>query len=156
MAACEKLFVQQAQSFEGDPIAWDRTLPVSEVTWARYYESTRPEMQEPWWVHREHDSGTFTGLLWIDPALSYFAGHFPGDPILPGIVQVQWSLAVAEEVFVDISQEHFSGLSQLKFKARVLPGAWLKLQLSRRDQAITFAYSSPECVHSQGIMKYRE
>ena len=35
--------------------------------------------------------------LAIGPELIYFQGHFPGYPVLPGIVQIDWAVQLADQ-----------------------------------------------------------
>jgi 3-hydroxymyristoyl/3-hydroxydecanoyl-(acyl carrier protein) dehydratase len=65
--------------------------------------------------------------LQVDPALSYFTGHFPELPILPGVVQLDWAIRMARQ-YLGLRGE-FRGMEQLKFNAVVLPGYSLSLTL---------------------------
>lgn len=63
----------------------------------------------------------------------YFAGHFPGEPVMPGVLIVE-ALAQTGAVAI-LSQEeykgktaYFAGISNAKFKKKVLPGDVLTLE----------------------------
>mgnify|MGYP000735620052 CR=1 FL=1 len=58
----------------------------------------------------------------IDPAWPGFAGHFPGDPIVPAALLVQWALAIAGPA---------AELTRARFVAPVRPGD--RVVLTRAD-----------------------
>ena len=62
----------------------------------------------------------------------YFAGHFPGEPVMPGVLQIE-ALAQTGAVAI-LCQEnfkgktaYFAGINNAKFKQRVVPGDTLEL-----------------------------
>ena len=64
----------------------------------------------------------------------YFKGHFPGNPIMPGVLMIE-ALAQTGAVAI-LSQEEnkgknalFGGINNLKFKKQVKPGDRLKLEV---------------------------
>ena len=64
----------------------------------------------------------------------YFKGHFPGNPIMPGVLIAE-SLAQTGAVAI-LSQEEnknknalFGGIDKMKFKKQVIPGDRLKLEV---------------------------
>ena len=64
----------------------------------------------------------------------YFKGHFPGNPIMPGVLIIE-SLAQTGAVAI-LSEEAnrgknalFGGVDKLRFKKTVLPGDRLKLEV---------------------------
>jgi 3-hydroxyacyl-[acyl-carrier-protein] dehydratase len=69
----------------------------------------------------------------------FFAGHFPGAPIMPGVLILE-SLAQAAAVFAIKSTEDqpkmanelylFAGIDQARFKRVVKPGDQLRLEIS--------------------------
>ena len=79
-------------------------------------------------------------LLRIDPKIAHFAGHFPGTPILPGIVQLDWAIRFARQHLP--LQGDFSSLENLKFVALVQPGDELCLSLAWNKDArrLDFSY----------------
>lgn len=87
------------------------------------------------------DAGASVGLdLAIPENLWWFQGHFPGRPILPGLVQLDWALHFARaHLGVDlIAAQDF----QVKYKATIAPRDRLRLDL-RRDDArgrLSFSY----------------
>ena len=64
----------------------------------------------------------------------YFKGHFPGNPIMPGVLITE-SLAQAGAVAILSIEENkgknalFGGIDKMKFKKMVVPGDRLKLEV---------------------------
>lgn len=64
----------------------------------------------------------------------YFQGHFPGNPIMPGVLIVE-SLAQTGAVAILSKEENkgrnalFGGIDKLRFKRQVVPGDRLKLEV---------------------------
>lgn len=131
-------------------------LPVSEETWRRYYRGKLPPVREPWIVHCMGDDKQAEVLVFVEPDLAWFAGHFPGAPLLPGVVQLQWTISLGAELFGQpFAQEAFAGLSRVKFKAPVLPGTIIQFQLSAQPGRIALRIASPAGTHTEGRLLYR-
>ncbi len=64
---------------------------------------------------------TFT----VPPDLPFFAGHFPGHPILPGVVALGWMLQAAERLLG--RPLGAVELLNVKFQVVIPPGAELTL-----------------------------
>jgi 3-hydroxymyristoyl/3-hydroxydecanoyl-(acyl carrier protein) dehydratase len=58
--------------------------------------------------------------LLVPPDLAHFSGHFPRAPVVPGVVQIDWALALARE-YLGISLQ-FAGIENLKFQRLLRPG----------------------------------
>jgi 3-hydroxymyristoyl/3-hydroxydecanoyl-(acyl carrier protein) dehydratase len=76
----------------------------------------------------------------------WFDGHFPGDPVLAGAVQIRWALAAAAELIgAPVEPTEFQ---QLKFKNVIRPGDRVTLDVARVGGGVTFRYSSARGEHS--------
>ena len=91
--------------------------------------------------------------LLVPDDLACFAGHFPGIPILPGVVQLDWSVKFGRER-LGLAGE-FAAAENLKFLSIVRPGARLTLALELADATrLRFGYSSPQRKYSSGILVF--
>ena len=67
----------------------------------------------------------------------YFQGHFPGVPVMPGVVMIE-ALAQTAAVMVGVSLDladknlliYFMGIDNCKFRRKVGPGETLELRVS--------------------------
>ncbi|SAL78319.1 AMP-dependent synthetase/ligase [Caballeronia choica] len=98
--------------------------------------------------------------LRVPPGLAHFAGHFPGLPILPGVVQLDWAARLAAECFG--GARRVASIDRLKFTAPVGPGALLALRLSHDANRgrVQFTYrlghgaDARDC--ASGVIVYRK
>ena len=79
----------------------------------------------------------------VSPDLQAFDGHYPGNPILAGVVQVDWAMRFAREAF-PLDWNTFAGIEQLKFHKLIKPGEPLELNLDWDAAAgrLAFVYES--------------
>ncbi len=63
----------------------------------------------------------------IPANLQYFAGHFPGNPVLPGIIQTHWAVHYARQYWGDLGE--FAGLEAVKFQQLIVARQRLLLEL---------------------------
>jgi len=94
--------------------------------------------------------------LRVPPSLIHFDGHFPGVPILPGVVQLDWAIRLASEQVPGI--QGLASVDRLKFMAPVRPGALLALTLSHDAprRRVQFAYRLGDRDCASGVIVYRE
>ncbi|MBR9911157.1 MAG: AMP-binding protein [Gammaproteobacteria bacterium] len=117
---------------------------------ALFCDEQQPRMPEV--LERQYQAGSSKGQLTlrIPDTLYYFNGHFPGNPVLPGVVQVDWAIKFSAELFGESGK--FLRLDRLKFQHIVQPGdiVTLSLALDVVKSRIHFAYSTAKLVHSSG------
>jgi acyl-coenzyme A synthetase/AMP-(fatty) acid ligase len=88
--------------------------------------------------------------LVVPPDLFYLEGHFPGRPVLPGVVQLHWAIGLARR-YLDPGPA-FKGIEGLKFHRIIEPDVpvTLTLELAIPAGKLHFRYESELGVHSQG------
>jgi acyl-CoA synthetase (AMP-forming)/AMP-acid ligase II len=113
---------------------------------------TRP--REPQWRILESEASKLKLEVTVPVDLFYFDGHFPCAPILPGVVQLDWAIAIGRRHFV--LPLHFSGVSALKFQHVIQPGNVLTLELTHDvDKGnLNFRYVSPLGQHASGRIHF--
>ena len=84
------------------------------------------------------------------------AGHFPGLPVVPAVVQIQWAMDAAERLAGRAPTLH--RLEALKFKAMIRPGQLVEVavQLSPVGDAVQFRIASGGRVFSTGRCVLRQ
>ncbi len=87
---------------------------------------------------------SITGLKNVSMGEPYFQGHFPGEPVMPGVLILE-GMAQAGAVLAYMSNDteagqlvYFAGLDKVRFRQIVRPGDQLilKLELIRQKRKI--------------------
>ena len=79
----------------------------------------------------------------VPPASPWFSGHFPGEPILPGIALIYMvEQAIIRHTERRGEQINLSALRRVRFTQPVKPGENLSLNISREelDKEILFSF----------------
>ena len=66
-------------------------------------------------------------LIYVDPGMCWFKGHFPGRAILPGVVQLHWAVSVSHSLFSTNTPPR--AVNRLKFQKVVVPPRVIELKL---------------------------
>ena len=63
----------------------------------------------------------------------FFAGHFPGEPVMPGVLMIEALAQVGAVAILSMDENkgktaYFGAINSAKFKRKVVPGDVLKLE----------------------------
>jgi len=78
---------------------------------------------------------SITGLKYVSPDESYFKGHFPGRPVMPGVLQIEAMAQVGGVLVLSTFPDpenyltFFARIENAKFKRTVVPGDVLIFKL---------------------------
>lgn len=80
-----------------------------------------------------------------------FAGHFPGEPIVPGVVLLDEALhRISDTLRV---AAHECAIHSAKFLSAARPGELLQLAITRdTDQRLAFAIRAPDRLIASGVL----
>jgi 3-hydroxymyristoyl/3-hydroxydecanoyl-(acyl carrier protein) dehydratase len=83
-----------------------------------------------------------------------FKDHFPGQPIVPGVIQLRWVFELAA-AFIPNHQRY--DVVGLKFTNVILPARPCTLTISRQDaDRIAFRYTGTSVTYSSGMIHFRQ
>ncbi|MDB5857123.1 MAG: hypothetical protein JWQ76_812, partial [Ramlibacter sp.] len=154
-----QLRVHLLQSFERVVLPrrfrYVRELPVNmqgKATEALLAALFQPGLPQAQWRERRTPQAAVS--LDIVPQLRVFDGHFPGAPVLPGVVQLDWAIQFGRQAFP--LPARFLRAEQLKFSLPVLPPLQLELALEWDDavRQLKFSFSSQRGLHSSGRLVF--
>ena len=85
-------------------------------------------------IEYDEAAGLIVGLKAVTASEWYFQGHFPGLPVMPGVIQVE---ALAQTMAVYVAKQPgfgervglFGGIDECRFKRVVSPGDTLRLEV---------------------------
>lgn len=65
---------------------------------------------------------------------SYFAGHFPGNPVMPGVIMIETMAQTGAVILLSRDDfkgktAYFAGINKFRFKKKVLPGDILRMEV---------------------------
>jgi 3-hydroxymyristoyl/3-hydroxydecanoyl-(acyl carrier protein) dehydratase len=111
-------------------------------------EQTMPVVDD-----RQVDGKTATIRCRVPEDLVYFDGHFPGNPVVAGVVQLAWVTAFANEIWQ--TGDEFSGLDAVKFNQQMQPGALftIKLEWDPGKGIVRFTLEGVVGVYSSGRLR---
>lgn len=94
----------------------------------------------------------------INPDIAWFAGHFPEQSVLPGVVQLHWATKLAEISVFSLSEpvKHFKAVNNIKFKTMILPEQSVSLLLKYNElkDTVSFSYYNAADVFSTGTLVF--
>ncbi len=74
------------------------------------------------------------GRVFLKDDTWFFKGHFPNEPVMPGVLQVEAAAQIGAVVLLAMEENegkigYFRGIDNVKFKRKVIPGDCLEIVL---------------------------
>lgn len=89
--------------------------------------------------------------LHIPTSLACFAGHFPQQPVLPGVMQLHWACRIAETV---LGYRDFSGVGNIKYNSMLLPDTDCRMLLKPGAKGLRFSIETGDTRVTTGSISY--
>lgn len=85
--------------------------------------------------------------FYVDPARDIFRGHFPGDPVLPGVYSVE-SMAQTADIMLLSTPRYagkvplFLGINNVRFRQKILPGSTIEIRVKLLSERVEKAIAT--------------
>ena len=112
-------------------------------------------------VEEDKKAVGFKGVTYNEP---YFAGHFPQEPVMPGVLIME-AMAQTTAVLLLNKEEmrgkvgYYAGINKAKFRKKVVPGSMLRMEVEviRQRGPLAVAYGkayTDEGLAAEGEMTF--
>ena len=91
--------------------------------------------------------------LLLDKDLAYFAGHFPGRPILPGVAQLDLVIRSAKQYLTDFK---IVNISIAKFTKILVPDTKVSLSISINKSQLIYKLYDTDGLYASGKINIEE
>lgn len=121
-----------------------------------FYSEHQPRLPELVSSSLDSDGQEASFTLFVPHQLRYFNGHFPGNAVLPGVVQLSWVLHFAQQTFQKLGI--FQRLEVIKFQQVIRPGdtVRLKVRWDPHKYYLQFVFDTDsESTHSSGRIGFK-
>ena len=101
------------------------------------------------------DDGRVAVELESTAELDWFQGHFPDQPVLPGVIQLHWAAELAAMLFdLEGPPQH---VKRLKFSNVIVPPCRIEMTLEQHgDREVQFQVQCDGLPNSQGRLVFPE
>ncbi|MCK0914435.1 AMP-binding protein [Acinetobacter pittii] len=117
-----------------------------------YLKTLFKPMLQPVVLSQSQNSDDHIWELEFPPELACFKGHFPTQPIYPGVGQIGFLQQFAKSIWSDLSW--CQGYEQLKFQNLIRPYAVVQLKFSRKDHKVSFELRDSEQILASGRLLF--
>lgn len=109
-------------------------------------------MQIPVVLSQHRQVTTAQYQLEFIPELKCFEGHFPDDPIYPGVGQIGCIQHLAKQTWSDL--QYCNAMEQMKFQQLIRPYSVAQLELTRKENKISFSLHSDTQILATGRLAF--
>jgi 3-hydroxyacyl-[acyl-carrier-protein] dehydratase len=79
------------------------------------------------------------GRKWLNPEAPYFADHFPGNPLMPGVLLVECAAQAAGVLWQQSGGAYLAAVREFRFRKPVLPDQTLEIEVTLEKEMGTLA-----------------
>ncbi|MEO4208081.1 AMP-binding protein [Acinetobacter pittii] len=117
-----------------------------------YLKTLFKPMLQPVVLSQSQNSDDYIWELEFPPELACFKGHFPTQPIYPGVGQIGFLQQFAKSIWSDLSW--CQGYEQLKFQNLIRQYAVVQLKLARKEHKVSFELRDSEQILASGRLLF--
>ncbi|HTS17659.1 MAG TPA: 3-hydroxyacyl-ACP dehydratase FabZ family protein [Verrucomicrobiae bacterium] len=79
------------------------------------------------------------GHKWLNPQSPFFADHFPGNPLMPGVLLIECAAQAAGVLWEQPGAAYLAGVRDFRFRKPVLPGQTVDIDVTLDKEMGAFA-----------------